>query len=95
MSDHDFAVDEPLITQSSSTTLQVQETTDPPVHHAPAAFIWALTIAASISGLLFGYELVTTQVLGEITDDTHQHWCHLLYSRFSRIGSVSAAPYNL
>ena len=62
MPDHDFTLDAPLISQSSNTTSQAQETTELPVHHAPAAFIWALTIAASISGLLFGYESVINQV---------------------------------
>ena len=67
MSHEHGAVDEPLI--ADETHLEATSTNP---HYSsgarsvlgrPTAFIWALTVASGISGLLFGYEFVPPQAL--------------------------------
>ena len=45
---------------------------------APSSFIWALTLAAGISGLLFGYEYAHLFLPSEVLLTSLQHWCHIL-----------------
>ena len=61
----DSTVHEPLIADETdvNTTCRSPRLTDRATsaieqHGNPTRFIWALTIAAGISGLLFGYEFV-------------------------------------
>ena len=60
MAGHDSAENEPFIADETITinlTTGGTETPEPtPTDGSPTAFIWALTFAAGISGLLFGYE---------------------------------------
>ena len=52
------SADAPLITSSSSEHDFDGDNGKPSERspHSPAPFVWALTAAAGISGLLFGYE---------------------------------------
>ena len=52
-------------------------------------FIWALTISAGISGLLFGYEFETAPSQSLNITDLRQYWRHLLDSRIYRPWSFS------
>ena len=55
----DVAVEAPLIQPSSPTDSRDESTTGERVEgdvQRPSRFVWSLTAAAGISGLLFGYE---------------------------------------
>ncbi len=63
MADEDEDANAPLITEddrptttNSNGSIPLQESNNT----SPSAFIWALTFAAGISGLLFGYESAYT-----------------------------------
>ena len=66
MADEDEAANAPLITDgdrpiitNNNGSILLQESN----YASPTAFIWALTFAAGISGLLFGYEYAYTRSL--------------------------------
>jgi len=52
------AENEPFIADERETTFTTSGSEPTPIHEngSSTAFIWALTFAAGISGLLFGYE---------------------------------------
>lgn len=58
MARDDSAENEPFIADEAGTTFTTVGAESIPTHEdgSPTAFIWALTVAAGISGLLFGYE---------------------------------------
>ena len=60
MSEEDEAADAPLITDNEDDIVQQSVRSDVQENDltSPSAFIWALTFAAGISGVLFGYECV-------------------------------------
>lgn len=63
MADEDEDANAPLITRHDRPTITNQNGSIPSQESrntSPSAFIWALTFAAGISGLLFGYEYAYT-----------------------------------
>ena len=99
----DSTVHEPLIADeididTTSRNLQLTSRAESAAeqHGTPTAFIWALTVAAGISGLLFGYEFVPASVssckIAVLT--LEQYRSHILYSRLNWLRSFSKATDN-
>ena len=75
----------PLIGDNEEQEVNDDESTEPSEQEltSPSSFTWALTFAAAISGLLFGYESVSPS--SHLTQlNQFQHWSHLLHSGIHR-----------
>ena len=59
---NDEAATAPLIRNNEDQEEDIDESTEPQAQEltSPSTFTWALTFAAAISGLLFGYESVSS-----------------------------------
>lgn len=75
--DEEEAVNAPLMRTSLDGSQESKVTSS-------NAFIWALTFAAAISGLLFGYEYVEGRRRYQLNADLFKYRRHFLDSRFHR-----------
>ena len=65
MADHDIADSAPLIQDDGASSRRSFDHASPPQAPRLTFFVWALTFAAGISGLLFGYEYESPSHLAE------------------------------
>jgi hypothetical protein len=78
--EHHIDADQPLLANDSNNREDVlYESSDEPAEGLGGLFIWALTFAAGISGLLFGYEYNPSRIQS-----------HQMLHRFALLTSTTA-----